>query len=704
MCGILGIIVGENADLSPEVLKYLVKKLYVLSESRGKEASGIAVRVIDKVYVLKMPVPSSEMIKTEKFKEIFKNIINSKNSNNLNLPLAIIGHSRLVTSGESESNLNNHPIIGDGAIIVHNGVIANYKDLWKQYSSLKKESDVDTEVLVKLLQMFRKKENLPNAAKKVFSCIEGSASIATLFDDTNEMLLATNVGSLYICQSNNKKVIIFASEKHILEEVLGHSYLKNLFDPRLIFEEVLYHSYLKNLFDPRLILQIKPGTGCIINITTAEKKLFNLNDIPQEYSQISLSDKVKIIDLSPSVEIIPPDDKSKYKIREDVKEEMIKTWEKIYGEKTNIKRCKRCLLPNTVPFIEFDEEGICNFCKSFEILHKGRILKGEEELKRIVEKYKSTDGSIDCVVGFSGGRDSTYGLDYIKNVLGMHPVTFTYDWGMVNDLARRNTARVLGKMGVEQILISANLKKKRENIRKNLEAWLKKPELGMVFLLTAGDKAFYYYFHKIRKDTGAKLFIFCGGYPAEETPSKYGFMGIKHGITNINNRLTGISLKNKIKTLLYYIKQYIKNPSYLNSSVFDTLFAYFATYFIPDDYLYLYHYIEWDEKRIISAIKEKYNWELANDTIATWRIDDGTAPFYNYIYLSMAGFTEFDDFRSYQIREGKLTREEAYELIKEENKPRFEAIEDYAKKVGFDVNRAIKIINSTKKLYKFIEE
>lgn len=685
MCGILGIIVGENGDLSPEVLKYLIKKLYVLSESRGKEASGIAVRVNDKVYILKMPVPSSKMIKTEKFEEIFKKVINSKNSNNLNLPLAIIGHSRLVTSGESESNLNNHPIIGDGAIIVHNGVIANYKDLWKQYFSLKKESDVDTEVFVKLLQMFRKNENLPNATKKVFSCIEGSASIATLFDDINDVLLATNVGSLYICQSNNEKTIIFASEKHILEEVLSYS-------------------YLKNLFDTRSILQIKPRTGCLINITTAEKRLFDFNNIPQEYSQISLSNKVKIIDLSPSVEIIHPDDKSKYKIREDVKKEMIETWEKIYGEKTNIKRCKRCLLPNTVPFIEFDEEGICNFCKSFEILHKKRILKGEEELKRVVEKYKSTDGSIDCVVGFSGGRDSTYGLDYIKNVLGMHPVTFTYDWGMVNDLARRNTARVLGKIGVEQILISANLKKKRENIRKNLEAWLKKPELGMVFLLTAGDKAFYYYFHKIRKDTGVKLFVFCGGYPGEETPSKYGFMGIKHGITNINNQLTGISLENKIKTMLYYIKQYIKNPSYINSSIFDTLFAYFATYFIPDDYIYFYHYIEWDEKRILSAIKEKYNWELANDTIATWRTDDGTAPFYNYIYLSMAGFTEFDDFRSYQIKEGKLRREEAYEMIKEENKPRFEAIEDYAKKVGFDVNRAIKIINGAKKLYKFVEE
>ena len=134
----------------------------------------------------------------------------------------------------------------------------------------------------------------------------------------------------------------------------------------------------------------------------------------------------------------------------------------------------------------------------------------------------------------------------------------------------------------------------------------------------------------------------------------------------------------------------------------DTLFAYYATYILKDDYLYLYHFIEWDEKKIISDIREKYDWETAPDTIATWRIDDGTAPFYNYIYLTMAGFTEFDNFRSYQVREGKLTREEAFELIKEENRPRFDAIEWYAEAVNFDVNRAVGIINAAPKRYKVL--
>ncbi len=93
------------------------------------------------------------------------------------------------------------------------------------------------------------------------------------------------------------------------------------------------------------------------------------------------------------------------------------------------------------------------------------------------------------IVAFSGGRDSSYGLHYVKNVLKMNPVAFTYDWGLVTDLARRNQARVCGKLGVEHIIRSADITAKRRYVRKNIEAWLKKPELGMVTLLMAGDRS-----------------------------------------------------------------------------------------------------------------------------------------------------------------------------------------------------------------------
>jgi glutamine---fructose-6-phosphate transaminase (isomerizing) len=353
-----------------------------------------------------------------------------------------------------------------------------------------------------------------------------------------------------------------------------------------------------------------------------------------------------------------------------------------------------------MPYISFDEEGVCSYCRDFET--RGNYLKGEKALEEFISQYRRNSGEPDVLIGFSGGRDSAFGLDYVKNTLGLHPITFTYDWGMVNDLARRNQARVVGKLGVEHIVISADIRTKRLNINKNLKAWLKHPDLGMVPILMAGDKQFYYYFHKVRKQTGIKLFIFCGGYEGEEGTGlfKYGFCNVTtQGKNKSLKRMTGISARDKMKIMFYYFKQFIRNPAYINKSMFDTLFAFYSSYVLTDDYLYLFHYLDWDENKIISTITGKFNWERETDTIATWRTDDGTAAFYNYIYMTIAGFTEFDIFRSHQIREGKLTREAAYEIVKEENKPRFKSIEWYGQTIDFNMNTAIEVINSAKKLY-----
>ena len=73
----------------------------------------------------------------------------------------------------------------------------------------------------------------------------------------------------------------------------------------------------------------------------------------------------------------------------------------------------------------------------------------------------------------------------------MKPITYTYDWGMVTDLGRRNISRMCAELGVENIIVAADIEKKRENIKKNLSAWLRSPHLGMIIILTAGDKHFF---------------------------------------------------------------------------------------------------------------------------------------------------------------------------------------------------------------------
>ena len=119
-------------------------------------------------------------------------------------------------------------------------------------------------------------------------------------------------------------------------------------------------------------------------------------------------------------------------------------------------RCSRCILPSTFPGIHFDADGVCNICNE----HTPGKLGNIEDLKRMVEDFKDSDGTSTCVIGISGGRDSCFGLHVAKKELGLNPISFTYDWGLVTDTARQNVAKLVGKLGVEHVTVSPDIAKK----------------------------------------------------------------------------------------------------------------------------------------------------------------------------------------------------------------------------------------------------
>jgi hypothetical protein len=113
----------------------------------------------------------------------------------------------------------------------------------------------------------------------------------------------------------------------------------------------------------------------------------------------------------------------------------------------------------------------------------------------------------------------------------------------------------------------------------------------------------------------------------------------------------------------------------------------------------VYNYIGWDEKTIELVLLNEYNWELSPDTPTSWRIGDGTAALYNYIYYSVAGFSEHDCLRSNQIRMGKMTREDGLALIEKENYPRLPSLKWYCDIVGLDLKKVLTTVNNIPKLY-----
>ena len=231
----------------------------------------------------------------------------------------------------------------------------------------------------------------------------------------------------------------------------------------------------------------------------------------------------------------------------------------------------------------------------------------------------------------------------------------------------------------------------------NLEAWLKNPHLGMISLLTAGDKHFFQHIESVKQQTNIQLNIW-GINPLEVTHFKSGFLGVKPDFEEKRVYSHGIFKQINYQKLRF--KQIIKNPAYFNQSLIDTLSGeYFRSFKKKTDYFHLYDYWKWDENEINKTLINDYEWELAPDTTTTWRIGDGTAAFYNYVYYNVAGFTEHDTFRSNQIREGDISREEALYLIEKENTPRFPNIKWYLDAIGLNFEEVINVVNNIKPIF-----
>ena len=668
MCGIFGIITKENSNYKEKFLNKTLKDLAILSEARGKDSSGICVRSNDlnEFRILKSNQPISKLLVTNKYKNEFQSLSSSKQ-------FFSFGHSRLVTNGSQLKNENNQPVVKNNLIAIHNGIIVNVDEINAKYG-FDKKFDIDTEVFLSLINHFHKSERLNaiQALRKSFDEIFGTISTSLFFEKFNQFILATNNGSLYYA-TNNKDLIIYGSERFILDEVLKKSQL--------------YKKGFKTF-------HLQSNKGIFVNLSNFEMLHFKTDDsseIQVEESIASYTTKVESIDLvgdrSTVLEIEDIKDKKDYHEKKELLEYNI-------SQINELKRCSKCILPETFPFIEFDDDDICNYCNNYVPKNQPKSI---EELKKLVEPYRSKDGSLDCLVPFSGGRDSTYVLHFVKNVLNLNPLAYTYDWGMVTDLARRNIARVCGKLGVENVIVAADIKMKRRNIKKNIEAWLKKPDLGMIPLFMAGDKQFFKYANVVKKQANIDLNIWGINF-LENTDFKVGFCGVEPDWHK--EMIYSMNAKRKYKLFKHVGLNFLTNPSYLNSSLWDTFDSFLSRYMNPrKDYYHFFDFYHWDEVEIEKILLDFYDWEVSKDLKSTWRIGDGTASFYNYIYYTVAGFSEFDTFRSNQIREGMITREEALELVNDENKPRYDSLRWYLEIVGVDFDKAIEKVNSFPKLY-----
>jgi N-acetyl sugar amidotransferase len=142
-----------------------------------------------------------------------------------------------------------------------------------------------------------------------------------------------------------------------------------------------------------------------------------------------------------------------------------------YGLPREVKFCTKCVMSNQRPAstpefrhnasskkttLNFNDEGVCDACLYAAQKEKIDWKKREEELRELLDKYRTSDGSYDCIVPGSGGKDSAYAAHVLKYKYGMHPLTVTWPPILYTDYGYSNFKNWIEVGGFDNITFKPN--------------------------------------------------------------------------------------------------------------------------------------------------------------------------------------------------------------------------------------------------------
>lgn len=315
--------------------------------------------------------------------------------------------------------------------------------------------------------------------------------------------------------------------------------------------------------------------------------------------------------------------------------------------------CPKCLLPADYLNIELDSQGVCQHCRNYQITN----YLGAEKLKQTIQAplKLNTSKKYDCVVGFSGGRDSTYLLWYVVKILQLRALAVFSDDLFIPELALSNIESTCQILGVELRAIKHdNLKR---CLKPHLNAWIKRPVPESLMFINVGERIGYETLVELEAIKEGVHLIFGGRTPIQ-SEEKY-----KTELIKINHK------GEKLSWVMGYLKQVLLNPSLaLNLFCLTTQYREFMvkkwkTKLIHENKLTIIHpfykFIHWKEKEIEDVLFEELNWQTPKESKQTARIGCEVDTLRQFLFYRTLGYNDTNVDLSVLIRDGQLSRIEA---------------------------------------------
>ena len=344
-----------------------------------------------------------------------------------------------------------------------------------------------------------------------------------------------------------------------------------------------------------------------------------------------------------------------------------------------IKRCSKCVLPEAAPNITFDDQGVCNHCRAYQKIS----YKGETELLKILDAYRGTGRKYDCIVGMSGGRDSSCTLLKMVKDYDMKVLAVNYENPFTHPQAQTNIKNAVEALGVDLVGFKHEGKIHEKTFKNNLITWFQNPSPGMVPMICIGCKPLNWGVLKIARKNDIHLIV-NGGNRFEDVYFKKELLGLS------KDDRPEIMLT---KGIFGILKGIFENPAYLKPRFIPTMVR---GYLFGDPYaigsrffkrrynvtwIDLFFFIEWKEQEILSRITSELGWDYPRD-LGSWRFDCRVGLLKTFMLTKTIKMTERDDFFAKMIREGQVTRDDALQRLQKENELHMDKIQLFLNEQG----------------------
>lgn len=316
-----------------------------------------------------------------------------------------------------------------------------------------------------------------------------------------------------------------------------------------------------------------------------------------------------------------------------------------------VQYCKRCLMPDTRPRIVFDADGICNACHTADEKNRIDWDARRAEFLDYVERFRPKDGPYDCIVPWSGGKDSSAIAYKLKFEFGLNPLLVTFSPLIPDDTAVHNREEMI-KLGFDHVMVRPNQKVSRRLSRR--------------FFIERGDP-------KIHWNAGVNAVPVQAAVNYRIPLLFYA----EHGESEYGGRVLSEEHR-KVRDFTEVLEHQIGDDPYnwMDDEIEE---HHLAPYLYPDleaveevgiKALYFAYFFRWSMKENYDFIKDKIDFKLAENgrTDGTFTnfdsLDDKIDNLYYHMQFIKFGFGRAVRDACRMIQNSQMTREEGLDLAR----------------------------------------